>query len=348
MATAVTSLFAVRILGAVDWDATIFTAFGAKATPTRIYAEDRLGEVYLRTNQGHDGKYFFVQSNDPWLIHPSENAKVLDLPIYRSQRMFYPVLAGGAGFFTPEMIVWAMLIVNLLAIGVGTTATGQIAIEMGGSPWWGLAFLFNLGIFSVLLIGGAGIVAAAAAFGAVAFFLQGRTRLAIVLLLVAALSREAMVVTAVGSAYWLWKRGLKTEAKLAIAIPVMGVAIWAIFLRVRIGADDGTQQVQGVGLPFLGFWKAISSWIDSPIDLVVGFAILLLLLAFTWRVITEDHLVGWAFVGFVPLGLLFTEQVWRSYLDIARVTAPVLTAFVLLAVFSDQRENSRPRTAANG
>ena len=168
-------LLAVRLLAVSDWDPTAFTAFGDESTAITSYAEDLLGrEVLTREFQGHDGKFFFVQSNDPWIIDPDENAQVLDRPLYRSQRMLYPVLAGGGGLFGPEAVVWAMLVVNLIAMGVGTWVTSQIAIEMGGSPWWGLAFALNLGFISEINIGGAGVVAAAAAFGAVLMFMRER------------------------------------------------------------------------------------------------------------------------------------------------------------------------------
>jgi hypothetical protein len=174
VAVAFTSLMAVRVLSEVDWDATIFVAFGEDATPTREYAEQRLGDVSLRAAQGHDGKFFFVQAHDPWVIDPGTNAQVLDRPLYRSQRMLYPVLAGGAGMFGSEAIVWAMLVVNVIAMGVGTWAVALVAREMGGSPWWGLAFALNIGFFSEVNIGGAGVVAAAAAFGAVLMFMRDR------------------------------------------------------------------------------------------------------------------------------------------------------------------------------
>jgi hypothetical protein len=82
------------VLSRVDWDATVFIGFGEDAPATRAYAEDRLGTVYLRGDQGHDGKFFFIQANDPWVLAPENNAAVLDRPLYRSQRMLYPVLAG--------------------------------------------------------------------------------------------------------------------------------------------------------------------------------------------------------------------------------------------------------------
>ena len=52
-------------------------------------------------------------------------------------------------------------------MGVGTWVVAMLAMRMGGSPWWGLAFALNLGFISEMNIDGAGVVAAAAAFGAV-------------------------------------------------------------------------------------------------------------------------------------------------------------------------------------
>ena len=55
----------------------------------------------------------------------------------------------------------------------------------------------------------------------------------------------------------------------------------------------------------------------------------------------SGQLVGWAFLGFVPLAILFTRQVWQSYFDITRAAAPVLTAFVLLVFVSGRVANEQ-------
>lgn len=339
VAVLVSSLVAVRGLSQVGWDVTIFTAFGEEETPTRLYAEERLGDVYLRSGQGHDGKFFFVQANDPWVVDPDENARVLDRPLYRSQRMLYPVLAGGGGLFDPGTIVWAMLIVNLLALGVGTWVTALIAAELDASPWWGLAFALNLGLVSEVIIGGAGLVAAAAAFGAVLMIMKHRVGWGIALLLMAALAREAMLLTVAGVALWLWLRKRRKEAVLAAAIPGFAVVAWAVYVRLRIGAGVVIGQVQEIGWPFVGMVEAVDYWLRSPMDLAAGLAVFVLFLLFTRRVLTSQHLVGWAFLGFVALGIIFTEQVWRSYFDITRAVAPIITSFVLL-MFSSKHQPS--------
>jgi hypothetical protein len=340
---AFTAIALAWVLLQVDGDATMFVGFGEAAAPTREYAEDRVGEVFLRAGQGHDGKYFFVQGNDPWVSEPEVNAVVLDRPLYRSQRMFYPLLAGGFGFLSPDGVVWGLLVVNLLAMGFGTWAVAVLASEMGLSPWWGMAFLLNIGLVSELNIDGAGIVAAAAAFGAVALFLKGKFWWGVGLLVVAALSREVMLLVAAGSAFWWWRvRGDRARAMWTLLVPGAAVALWALYLRMQMGWDGGAAEIQEIGLPFVGFFQALTNyWIHDPIEnLVVGAGLLILFFVFTARVMGSSELVGWAFVLFALLGVVFTEQVWRSYFDITRAVAPVISAFVLL-VFATRSHRTR-------
>jgi len=339
-------LIATRVLNTIDNDPTVFVAFGVDSTEINEYAEARLErEVWKRATLGHDGKYFFVQANDPFVLEPDKNIVVIDRPLYRSQRMFYPVLAGGVGLFPADVIVWALLIVNLIAMGVGSWAVAYLAREMGGSPWWGLAFILNLGFISEMTIDGAGVVAAAAAFGAVVMILKQRLGWAIALLAIAVLSREAMLIAAAGSAFWLWRRGERRNAALVAGIPLAAVVLWAIYLRFRIEFDTGASEVQEIGLPFAGFVDAFELWAGDPLNLMAGIAMMVLFILFTRRVLISGHLVGWAFLGFVPLAILFTRQVWQSYFDITRAVAPVLTAFVLLVFLAGrgtERTSVRP------
>ena len=153
------------------------------------------------------------------------------------------------------------------------------------------------------------------------------------------------MIAAAGSAFWLWRRGERRDALLVGGIPLAAVGIWAIYLRFRIEFDTGVSEVQEIGVPFAGFIDAFRLWAGDPLNLVAGIAIMLLLLLFTRRVLISGQLVGWAFVGFVPLAILFTRQVWQGYFDITRAVAPVLTAFVLLVFLSgrdSQRTGVRP------
>ena len=344
-------LLAVLIVGIemsrFDWDPTAFTSFGEDATTISSYAQERLGEVWLRPEQGHDGRFFFVQANDPWLRDPLGNAAILDRPAYRSQRMLYPVLASGMGVLGPESIVWGLLIVNLLAMGLGSWAAASIATEMGGSAWWGLAFVLNLGLVTEMNIDGAGVVAAATAFLAVALMLRGRSAWATAMLVLAALSREVMLVVAAGTAWWLWhSQGQRRRAITVLVIPIAIVGLWYLYIQL-VGLENGLAEIQEIGIPFVGIIGASSSWLDDPLNLTIGVTVALLLLLFARRVVVQDELVGWAFLGFVPVAFLLTEQVWHSYFDIARAVAPVFTAYALL-IAADRRNVREPHGDPGG
>jgi len=331
-------LLVARVFGMIGSDATNFVGFGEDSTRINEYAESKLGrEVAKRPALGHDGKYFFVQAHDPFLLDPEENIAVIDRPLYRSQRMLYPLLAGGFGVFSSTMIIWGLLLVNVFAFGAGSFATAVVAERMGGLAWWGLAFALNVGIVSELNIDGAGVIATALAFGAVAAVLCGKDGWAVVLLSLAGLSREVMLVSAVGVGWWVWRAGRRRLASFVVVVPCAVVGLWAVYLRFRLGWESGANEA-GFAFepPFVGMVKALPDWLDSPLDMAAGLAVLLLLSAYLYRTLKSNALVGWAFVGFVPLTLVLSELVWTHYFDSLRAVAPMITAFVLMVFLAKE------------
>ena len=193
---------------------------------------------------------------------------------------------------------------------------------MGMSPWWGLTFALNLGFISEMNISGAGIVAAAAAFGAVAMFLRDR-RLGGRPAGACSCPTEVMLIAAIGSAWWLWGyQKSHRDAALALLVPIGAVGLWGLYLRLQIGLESGVCQSRKSGCLLCGFVQAIEGWTSDPLDMAVGVAIMVLFVLYTRRVLLSKHLVGWAFLGFVALGVVFTQQVWQSYFDITRAIAP--------------------------
>ena len=324
--------FVARNLAEADWDPTVFAAFGSEDESNRAYAVDLLGDdIELRAGLGHDGRFFFVQANDPFLTDPEVHAAVLDRPIYRSQRVLYPLLAGGFGLLQPSGAVWGMLAVAVLSLGAGTYATALVARGMGASPWWGLAFGLNIGVISELNVGGGGHLGFALVMFAIAAVQRGHTGWSVAALSGAVLAREVLLVSVAGIGLWLWNRSERKAAMLHVLVPSAVVAAWAVYVRLRIGWMTGVSEVEEIGLPFVGFFRAAARWPEYPMNMAVGVAIMALLVLFTRRLITSRWLVGYAAAGFVPLALLLTLQVWFSYYNITRAVVPVITAFLLVA-----------------
>ncbi|HUP15461.1 MAG TPA: hypothetical protein VM848_05355 [Acidimicrobiia bacterium] len=336
------------VLESTDWNPTILAAFGVEAPASLEYAEGLLGEVHPRAGLGHDGKFFFAQAIDPWLSDRATLEAVIDLPIYRAQRMFYPMLAGVFGLAPPGVVVWMLVLVNVAAFGFGTWVTALVARGMGASSMWGLAFPVNLGVWSELLVSGAGVVALAASLAAVAALQRGSLVGGMAALSLSALSREVMLLCAFGIAVWMWRKNAKRAAVYLLTTPVAVTIGWALYVRSRLGWTAGTDQVSVIGWPFQGLAGAIDSWLGSPIDLAVGLVVLVLLVVFTVRSLTRDRLVGWMALGFVPLAFVLTELVWTDFFDITRAVAPVITAFVLVSFAGDRGSDEITANLARG
>lgn len=340
VALVMASALVVRNLAAYSWDPTIFVAFGEKATETLDYGRALLGDVTTRPELGHDGRFFFAQANDPLLLEPQRHAVVLDRPIYRAQRMLYPLLAGGFGLFPPSWVVWGMILVNVLALGLGSWATARYAELMGGSPWWGLAFVGNVGMLSEVMIGGAGVVGFALAMWGLVALREGKRGRAVGAITLAVLSREVYLIVAAGAAIWTWRRHRKSAIGLAV-VPVIVAASWALYVRWRLsGIPVDPAEVREIGWPLIGLIRAAASWLHDPVDLMVGAAVVVLLVAATIRTLRDPSLLNLATVGFVPLAVLLTQRVWLSYFDITRAVAPLLTSWVLSAFAVPHRRRS--------
>jgi len=323
-------LAAIRLLAVSGWDPTAFAAFGEDATEITAYAEERLGrEVWTRDLQGHDGKFFFVQAHDPWIMEPDENAAVLDRPIYRSQRMFYPALAGGAGLFSSEVMVWSLVVTNVIGLAIGSWAVGSIAAKHGASPWWGLAFVLNVGLLSELYIDGAGILAfALACLGALALE-EKRPLLASAALLASALTREVMLVF-VGfiAVFWLVRR---RTIPWRIALPAgVAVALWALYVRFQLSAYTDMAEVREITLiPFSGLIAALTSGLGDTADFLLMALAIALIVVVPLRAWKSDVYLTWGAVGFAVLAPFLTLYVWQKSFDISRALAPLVTAFLV-------------------
>jgi hypothetical protein len=329
---AIASAYVLRILVPAGMDPSVLAAFGEASGPPTTYARALLGEISTRPYLGHDGRFFFAQANDPWLIHPEVNAAVLDRPLYRSQRMAYPMLASLFGLLSPRGVLWGLVAVNLVSFGVGTWATSSLAARLGASPWLGLAFALNFGVISEVDIDGAGVVALAAAVMAVVALERGAVMGAAILLALSALSREVMVLFAVGVLFAERWRFCTWRWPLLMA-PAATVTGWGIYARLRLEGINGTGQTQGnFAWPFTGLVEAARSWWERPSIGILSMGLLLVLVLFGVRVWRRPLTIEMGAVPFALLAIFLSVNVWREPYDLARAIAPVLTAYPFLVL----------------
>jgi len=289
---------------------------------------------------GHDGKYFFLQALDPFYLSPSEHAVYLDRPLYRAQRMLYPTIASVGGLLPAELVLWTMALTKVAALAVGTVAAARLSRQLGGSRWWGLAFLLNPGVIFEFDLAGAGVVGFAAALWGTALLEEGRYRSAVAWFTAAVLAREALLLYVAGVClYRLWQT--HRIPWLLGAVPASSAVAWAAYLRFRLDSPDGVTEVQEFGPPFKGMLDSLENWVDDPVYLAAigGLVVVMpLLLVHAWR---RPSALAFGAIGFVLMAVLMTQQVWWRFSDISRAIAPVVTAYIITA-FSPQTSHKKP------
>ena len=342
-------VYILRVLVPAGWNPSIFLALGEDSPRQTGYAQSRLGSVVVRDAFGHDGKFFFIQANDPLYLEPEVHAAFLDRPVYRGQRMLFPALSGGLGLFPSGVVVWAMLGVNLAALVAATAVAAKLAIAWAASPWLGLAVPLNLGLLSEIDIGGAGVVAMLMALGGVLALSSPRgTAPASLLFTLAALSREVTLLFAAGvvAVLFLSKRRIIWQL---LVFPAVAVGAWRLYLLVRLADLPSGGADRELGAPLIGIWEAFGYWREDPIDLAIGVVMLTVLVAFALRAFKGRNLLAWGALPTVALALILSVYVWREPYDIARAIAPVLTAYpFLLFLAASKRTSETPDEHAFG
>ncbi len=331
-----------------DNDPAVMLAFGVEAPKLVDHAEEVLGrDIPLLSGYGHDGRFFFLQALDPFVLDPDDGpATLLGRPLYRSQRMLLPMVASGGGLVPDTWLPWTILLTNLASIAVGTAATARVATRRGASPWIGLAFAANIGVIIALGIGAGGVIAFAAAMLGIDQIEQRKVWPAVAWFAAAALAREAMVFFAFGVALAEWRREARLPLRF-LAVPA-SVLVWAGYLRLRLPGGSGSDEVIELGLPLAGVVDAAARWsfgglgtLDIVTPILIAMAV-----AIVGRVAAREvDPLAWGAAASAVLVVLLSRPVWQNYYDISRASAPILTAAIVVAFAprpSDRAVSSDP------
>jgi len=186
-------------------------------------------------------------------------------------------------------------------------------------------------VLSEISIGGAGILAfALATWGSLAVEAE-KYRSAALLFALSALTREVMLLYVAGVALLLLVRTRRMPFLVAAPSGV-AVAVWGLYLRLRLDSGTGIDEVRELGLPFVGMVEAATEWPDGG---AATLAIMLLIVAtLPWliqRAVVDGNYLTWGAAGFVLLASMLTVFVWREPFDISRGIIPIFTALAVSA-----------------
>jgi hypothetical protein len=276
----------------------------------------------LPNGLGLDGQQFYVIGRNPF--HPTQVAPLLDRPRYRLQRPLLPLLAwalhptgGGYG------LVWAFVAIGILAIFVGSLATGALAVLLGGRPWLALVFAITPGAWFSLRASVADALALALAIAALALAHRERWLPAVVCGVAAVLAKEVIIVVLAGWVLWRWLSTRSRRALLLVAVPAAVAAAWFIALRIML---PGHEQIGELVAPLVG-WR--DAWLDrwSSGQELVGMAAAIGSVAVGIAALVRrgvSHPLGWAIAFNLVLAALENGDVIGNNYGSTRALMPVL------------------------
>jgi hypothetical protein len=268
---------------------------------------------------GHDGQQFYVVARHAF--DPAAAAPLLDSPAYRVRRIAFPVLAG---FLAPnggQRLIWAMLAVSLAGVALGAWAVSRfpdappwLPLVVGVTPGVGVALTLSLGD---ALATGFALAAAAAA-------LRRRWAWMTVALVAGVLTRETLLLVALGLVFtaampWRWRAA-------ALGLPAAAIGSWALWSTAQIGQSSLKGAAQ-FSLPLLGWIRSTS----RPPGLALGLGLIVLLTLGALHAWRTDRGVAVVLALHAALMACLATDVTVSWINTTRVAAPV-TALAVWAV----------------
>src|SRR5439155_12909163 len=186
--------------------------------------------VRVPNADGHDGRAFWVLARDPLHVHARQDAKSIDRPVYRAQRIGYPLLAAPWRLGGEYALVWGLLVTNLVAIAFGGYLAALLALDVGAPARAGLAFALCPGVVAAVLLDASDAVALAALLAAMLALRRGWTGRALIAAGMAVLAKEPTILPLVGLA--LFAPGLRRHDRVAVvAVPTAVATAWGLYER---------------------------------------------------------------------------------------------------------------------
>ncbi len=214
--------------GRFDGDARGFIFAGAAFRRPAV-----LADVPVLSQYGYDGQFYAVLATDPLLLRPATPG-YLDTAAYRAARVGAPLAAWLLGLGQPATAVWAYLLLcwagALALVGVLAAWLG----ERGISPWWAVAIGVSGGVAASVLRATPDALAVALALGGLWALERQRHGWALGLMSAATLTRETMVLVALGVAVAELVAGRRRHGALYALIPAGVYGVWRGVLALML------------------------------------------------------------------------------------------------------------------
>lgn len=261
--------------------------------------------------EGYDGQYYYAIAQAPFRYR----VVGIDFPPMRQSRILYPLLCWCLSGGDAGRLLWAMPLVNLLAIG-GLGALGVfVSVKADSNPWWGLTLPLAVNSGLPLLRDLGDVVSTLALAVLLVGWMRRWPWWAVMLAALAAvLAREQNVpIVAIAIGLAAWRRRWLASASLILVLVVWGCWIAILWRMYDVWPFHSTHGA--FDRPLVGLWRRITHF-DLFTPHAVPVAMLLLQIGLSVYLIRRRVDGGVVLVALFGSSLalmgghIFYEDVW--------------------------------------
>jgi hypothetical protein len=307
---------------------------------------------------GYDGQWFLGQANDPLIL--TDLPTTFDYPRYRSIRVMLPAAGWLLGAGQPAAIPYALLVVQIVAVGIGSAACARIVSAFRRSPWWGATFAVIPGVWlGVAFMTAEPLGVALAALG-VSLMMDRRYGWAGLAFAGASLTKETYIAFAVGAAVFLAvdshlrRRQWIRPALVMVAPAAASLVAWWAYVELSLPPDVNYGVFERFSPPFVGWADIFVSMINGGYDVnypsdwgskaVLISSFVVLLSAVVLGLWLRQTLMAYLAIGWGSFGLIIAGFLLERFTSAQRALAPAIfaTGVFLLTI---QVQRRRPPVA---
>ena len=205
-----------------------------------------------RHTTGYDGQFYYRMAIAPFSTAARVVGIRFDYPVYREQRIGYPLLVRLFSGANPRAIPWVMLLLNVAAAGVIAATAATLVTR-----WWtALAVALFPGFLLTMSRDLVELVEIAFVLLALRFLLSRRLVIAVLFLTLAVLTKETAILFALAVAAIALFRERSVARAAAFAIPVAAHIGWKLWLFHLWNLPPNLGASEHFTLPFAGLAAA--------------------------------------------------------------------------------------------
>ncbi len=242
-------------------DAHVFVTLGTR------FAEGDPGGT-----EGYDGQFAYFIAADP--LNASQH---LDAPAYRYQRILLPALGRALSLGRAELIPWAFVLINLIALAGGTWLMEHLLQAEGANRRYALVYGLFAGVFMSVRLSLNEPLAYGLVLAAIWLERQQKPHLSAGAFALAILAKETAITFVAGHLLWMlverhWGAALRLAAATLIPFTLWQVALFGQFGEFGVGSG-GAMATPFEIIPYNGLWRVYTD--TSSLVVFLTFAVLL-------------------------------------------------------------------------